>query len=186
MMPVLTGRPTTESPTFNPTTLSPTTDSPTGFDTSVCFSDAEGNYGFPTAPVVEVINFRYQIEATSTTTVDYLNDDALPTAEKRISDVLVPELFYRNGECDNAATSRSGTVTMEVEKPDGDTTMMQKMAMDVFKDKQKLKPQGSRTEGWEPAPGGNRLLRELQEENELVGLTAAPPDLVIRGRLQSK
>ena len=130
--------------------------------------------------------------------VDELNNDALPSAEKQISDVLVPGLFFPSGECQTVAQSRFrhifGLATHNAEdKVKDDKLLAQKWAMDLFEDKQKLKPRGSRTTGWdipsgEETPSGHRWLlgRNMQEENELVGLTASPPDLVIRGRLQSK
>jgi hypothetical protein len=62
----------------------------------------------------------------------------------------------------------------------------QKWALGFYNAK-KEKPRGGRTTGWE-TPSGHRWLlnRELQEEDSLFGLSATPPDIVIRGRLASK
>lgn len=181
-------RPETEPPTSKPSTaptLEPT-EPPTAadtFDRSVCVSDDNGSYGTVVAPVTSEITFRYQVEATSTYTVDQLNNEALPQTEKGISDVLVPRLFFPDGECDDevVAEARSNVVaslTLEEAEDAIERESAQKWALGVEKKKQR----GGRTSGWETPPG-HRFLQE--EEDRLFGLSAAPADIVIRGRLQN-
>lgn len=64
----------------------------------ICMSDENGNFGFPTAPIVEVIEYRYQTEVYSLTSVQDMNDEILKRVEKAISDIIVPNLFFQEGE----------------------------------------------------------------------------------------
>lgn len=205
-----TTQPPTQEPNEDPTvppTETPTdvlSSPPTPFDTSVCKADAEGNYGFPTAPDERVIDYEYQVEVTARVTEEDLNNVILLEMEKDISDVLVPELFFQNGECDavsvvQAESRRSGNEgfsTIEIQgieyQATSDKRTAQDWALGILEERQEgehRKPRGSRTAGWD-TPAGHRNLEErrLQESDELVGLTASPPDFVIRdplGRLQN-
>lgn len=194
IMPSL--KPFTESPTFKPSTeadplpvptdppvpdpTEPPTRSPTAVVPRDCVSDEEGNKGPQIAPNQEIVSYRFQVETYATMTEDELNDEALPEAEREISDVLIPPLFYPGGECDAlVAEGRSGGLL---------SLTLQDRVDQAASDKRAEKPKGSRSDGWETQPGGRRWLldRHMQEEDGLIGLSSSPPDVVIRGRLQSK
>ena len=198
-------------------------------------SDEDGNYGFPTAPIVEVIEYRYQTEVTSQTSVENMNDEILRRLEKAISDVLVPNLFFEQGACSPdapgavaQARTRAGPGSLVIkgtahglsetaykrkEESNGGIVLKgtahglseeekkraQRWALPMFSDPgstSQNSPSGrGRVRGETPGLHRRNLLwkddqRFLQEDvfrpEDLVGLSSAPRDQVIRGRFQSK
>ncbi|CAB9525848.1 chromosome segregation ATPase-like protein [Seminavis robusta] len=213
-------------PTSSPTTASSTAP-PTSVETSelqdVCVADDNGDFGSSIAPQSEEVVYRFQVETTSTITADDLNDSILPLVERDISDVLVPPLFFEDGECVERPLSttiirRHGKPVMMVQgvadETKTDKSIAQKWALTWFTsnlaplDAKKAKSLDSKKDkGGHPRtllerslqnasfpfndtllPNGTlppETMLPMIGENEVVGLTAAPADQVIRGRLQN-
>lgn len=183
---------------------------------------------------MEVIDYRYQTEVTSQTSVEDMDNQILRRLEKAISDVLVPNLFFEEGECDlggqgavaqartrggpgsimvkGTAHGLSETAYKRKEETSGGIVLKgtayglteeekkraQRWALPIFSNpessSQSTYTEKARVRG--RASGSHRrnmLTREdvrlLQADEfrpeDLVGLSSAPRDQVIRGRFQS-
>ena len=201
----------TNGTTVVPTTAQQTAPPTTEIDRS-CEADGEGNFGFPTAPVQETIAYRYQVESqcSEEVTADVLNTVILKEIEKAISDVLVPNLFFEEGECASFLPSAQtkfhvpspptkndnagGSVKEETEETEEQRKNAQNWALSFF-DPTATVSYDTTADGTavdDPDEHKRRLMilgRILQSDfrpEDLVGLTAAPEDFVARGRLESE
>lgn len=158
----------TEPRTIAPSQAPSISPVPTSFrlENNPCESDGQGNYGTTDAPIRRLVDYMYQVETTDVITKTFLNSEVLQDVEKEIGDILVKQFFSE--QC-SGPTIQVVSFQPHVDAA-GITTKQQKP---IVREKQE--------------DNNGRLRRILRrdlgtaQQNNLVGLSAAPPDQVLDG-----
>lgn len=132
-------------------------------DTSECASDGQGNYGTVDGPSFRTVNYRYQVETTPELTAMLLNLEVLQDVEKAISDALVKRFFLET--CSPPVINVIPRPYLQ--PPEAAPMVLAKAAATQQED------------------GHKRRLKSEYHQN-LVGLSAAPEDLVLEGSAGGK